>query len=458
MAGRRIEAEVTDTILAQLRQGIRPWQSPWEKGDNKKLEGAGIPLRHNGEPYSGINVVVLWAAAAARGYAAPTWMTFNQARRHGGAVRRGEKGQMVVYADTFTKTARDPVTGEEEKKTIGFYKRFRVFNVEQIDGLDARFHRTYAEIHPINPEGRDARLDGFFADLGIDIRHGGDEAYYVLAEDYIQMPPFEVFHDAEAYYTTLAHESVHWTRHAGRLDRKFRGSYQVPYAKEELVAEIGSAFLSAQLGIAPRVRDDHADYIGAWLRVLEDDSKAIFRAASHASKAVNWLVSRARVQTRQLDLAETATTADVAVGAAPAVTPATVSWPDRGVPLGAVQGSLFRGRPENVARLLVVQGARRFAREALAFRGRMPSAGDGGAWRVDAQSLIRRAADVDLAAPGVRAAIEAEVALAAARPAEVLTAEVFLERVQKDTQRRLAMADLAETHTHQQAQGQGFRA
>ena len=142
-----------------------------------------------------------------------------------------------------------------------------MFNVEQIDGLDQRWHRTYAEFHPVNRDRRSADLDGFFHDLGIDVRHGGDEAYYVLSDDYIQMPAFELFHDGEAYYTTLAHESVHWTRHASRLNRTFRGSYQVPYAKEELVAEIGSAFLSAELGIAPAIREDHADYIGAWLRI-----------------------------------------------------------------------------------------------------------------------------------------------------------------------------------------------
>ncbi len=279
--------------MSQLRDGIRPWMRPWESGAEGDYEGAGLPLRDTGQPYSGINVLVLWAAAAASGYMKPTWMTFNQAKRHGGRVRKGEKGQSVVYADQYTRKTLDPETGEESVRRQGFHKTFTVFNVEQIDGLDPRWHRTYAELHPVNRERRSRDLDRFFHDLGIDIRHGGDEAYYVLADDYIQMPPYELFHDSQAYYTTLAHESVHWTRHASRLNRKFRGSYQVPYAKEELVAEIGSAFLSAELGIAPAIREDHADYIGAWLRVLEDDSKAIFRAASHASKAVAWLLNQA---------------------------------------------------------------------------------------------------------------------------------------------------------------------
>ncbi len=279
--------------MEQLRNGIRPWMRPWESGAEGDYEGAGLPLRDTGQSYSGINVLVLWAAAAAAGYLKPTWMTFNQAKRHGGRVRKGEKGQSVVYADQYTRKTLDPETGQENVRRQGFHKTFTVFNVDQIDGLDPRWHRTYAELHPVNRDRRSRDLDRFFLDLGIDVRHGGDEAYYVMADDYIQMPPYELFHDAQAYYTTLAHESVHWTRHASRLNRTFRGSDQVPYAKEELVAEIGSAFLSAELGMAPVIRDDHADYIGAWLRVLEDDSKAIFRAASQASKAVAWLLDQA---------------------------------------------------------------------------------------------------------------------------------------------------------------------
>ncbi len=331
---RDIHAEVTETILAQLRQGIRPWMRPWETGNEGDYEGAGLPLRETGEPYSGINVLVLWSAAAARGYASPTWMTFQQALSHGGAVRREEKGEKVVYASRFTKKTVDPETGREEVRELSFHKTYTVFNVEQIDGLDSRWYRSYAELRPINPEERTAGLDMFFEDLRIDIRHGGDDAYYVLSEDYIQMPPFEIFHDAESYYTTLAHESVHWTRHDSRLKRRFRNT-RAPgsaYAMEELVAEIGSAFLSAELGIAPCVREDHADYIGAWLRVLEGDNRAIFTAASHASKAATWLVDHAGRRSRA-PLDETVTEVPLPAQEMPPVT----TW---------VQGSLFRGVPD----------------------------------------------------------------------------------------------------------------
>ncbi len=450
MARPDVHAEITAGILAQLRQGIRPWMRPWDDGEKVAPAGISLPLRENGRPYGGVNVLVLWSAALANGYTAPTWMTFNQAKRHGGAVRKGEKGQTVVHAKTYPKRKRDPETGEERVQTVGFLKRYRVFNVKQIDGLDERWYRSHVEIHPINPDRRSERLDAFFASLGIDIRHGGTEAYYVLADDYIQMPTFELFHDSQAYYTTLAHESVHWTRHSSRLDRTFRGSYQVPYAKEELVAEIGSAFLSAELGISPAVRDDHADYIGAWLRVLEDDNKAIFRAASHATKAVQWIMARGEVEALRLGTSLGAG----AERAASEPAEAGPAWPDQGVPAGAVQGELFRSPPGRVARLLAAQDARRFVGDALAFLGRSPRAGDGGAWRVEAERLLEVARTIDLAVPGIAGAVEAEVAVAASRQVEVVSARTFIASFREVTQRRLAMADLSERR--QQSMGGGL--
>lgn len=453
MAGPDLYAEITASIVAQLQQGIRPWLRPWDDGAKLSPDGVDLPLRDNGTPYSGINALVLWAAASAKRYKAPTWMTFNQAKRHGGRVRKGERSETVVYAKTYDKRKRDPATKEEKVERVGFLKRYRVFNVEQIEGLDERWHRSHAEIRPLNPDRRNAALDTFFASLGIDVRHDGAEAFYVLADDYIQMPPFELFHDAQAYYATLAHESIHWTRHASRLNRKFRGSYQVPYAKEELVAEIGSAFLSAELGIAPTIREDHADYVGAWLRVLEDDNKAIFRAASHAAKAAAWIMSHGEVEALRVDMSRGAKeSAGESAGAAEGTMPA---WPDHGVPAGAVQGELFRARPEDVTRLLAAREARRFVAEALAFRERAPLPDDGGAWRGEAARLLAVADSIDLAVPGVAAAIEAEAAVAAAGPADVVSAERFIADFRDVTGRRVRMADLAESR--QQTMGGGVR-
>jgi len=170
-------------------------------------------------------------------------------------------------------------------------KGYSVFNVEQIDGLPAHYTAT----HPprLNPEQRIAQAEGFFAATGADIRHGGDSAHYVPALDYVQMPPFESFKGAESYYATMAHELTHWTRHPSRLERDFgrKRFGDQGYAMEELVAELGAAFLCADLELTPQIRDDHAPYIAGWLKALKDDKRAIFTAASHAQKAADFLHS-----------------------------------------------------------------------------------------------------------------------------------------------------------------------
>mgnify|MGYP001544678207 FL=1 len=282
-----IYQRITDQIVADLEQGVRPWHKPW----NAEHAAGRIsrPLRHNGLPYNGINIIMLWSAAMAQGFAAPIWVTFNQAKEMGAHVRKGEKGNLVVYANTITKTEENEKTGEEEERNIPFMKGYTVFNVEQIDGLPAHFYAP-AET-PLDPVQRIETAETFFAGTGADIRHGGNQAYYTIGQDYVQMPPFETFCDAESYYATLAHECTHWTRHPSRLERDFGRKRwgDEGYAMEELVAELGAAFLSADLGLTPEPRDDHAAYIGSWLKVLKDDKRAIFTAAAHAQRAADYL-------------------------------------------------------------------------------------------------------------------------------------------------------------------------
>jgi antirestriction protein ArdC len=282
-----VYSRVTDRILADLEQGVRPWMKPW----NAEHSGGRItrPLRHNGQPYNGINVLMLWSAAVDRGYAAPIWMTYKQAAEMGAHVRKGEKGELVVYANTITRKETDAETGEDAERTIPFLKGYTVFNAEQIDGLPERF--TQLAEPTLDPVARIERAEAFFAATQADIRHGGNMACYALGLDRIQMPPFVAFRDAESYYATLAHETVHWTRHPTRLDRVLgRKSFgDAGYAREELVAELGSAFLAADLGLALEPRDDHASYIGHWLAVLKDDKRAIFSAAAHAQRAADFL-------------------------------------------------------------------------------------------------------------------------------------------------------------------------
>jgi antirestriction protein ArdC len=234
---------------------------------------------------------MLWATAMQRGYNAPIWMTFRQALELGAHVRKGEKATQIVYADRIRRTETDEQTGEESERAIPFLKSYHVFNVEQIEGLPAHYTAT----HPprLNPEQRIARAEAFFAATGADIRYGGNSAYYVPSQDYIQMPPFESFRDAASFYSTRGHEQVHWTRHEKRLNRDFgqKRFGDQSYAFEELVAEIGAAFLCADLELVPQIRDDHAPYLAGWLKVLRDDRKAIFTAASHAQRAVDFLHS-----------------------------------------------------------------------------------------------------------------------------------------------------------------------
>jgi antirestriction protein ArdC len=277
---------VTNAIIANLEQGVRPWLKPW----NAEHAAGRItrPLRAGGQPYKGINVLTLWESAMSQDFAAPIWMTFNQAKELKANVRKGSKGTLVVYADriTRTETASD---GQESERGIYFMKAYSVFNVEQIEGLPPHF---YATADPqLDPVERIEGADRFFANTGADIRHGGNLAYYAAEPDYVRMPPFESFRDAESYCATLAHEMTHWTKHSARLDREFgRKKFgDEGYAREELVAEIGAAFLCCDLGITPEPRDDHAAYLDHWLKVLKDDNRAIFRAAAHAQRAVDFL-------------------------------------------------------------------------------------------------------------------------------------------------------------------------
>lgn len=281
-----IYQKVTDKIIADLEQGELTWLKPWSAANT---EGRIIkPLRHNGMPYSGINVLMLWGAAMEGGYISPFWMTYRQATEFGAHVRKGERGNLVVYANTITKTEEQDDGSAEERK-IPFMKGYSVFNVEQIEGLPEHFYRKPEPI--IDGAERIEHAEAFFAATRADIRSGGNRAYYSGGSDHVQMPYFESFRSPEAYYATLAHELTHWTKHPKRLDREFgRKSWgDEGYAREELVAELGAAFLCADLALTPEPGTGHAAYIQSWLKVLRNDKRAIFSAAAHAQKAADFL-------------------------------------------------------------------------------------------------------------------------------------------------------------------------
>lgn len=282
-----VYTRITAQIVADLEKGVRPWVKPW----NAEHAAGRItrPLRHNGQPYSGINILSLWMAATVRNFAAPIWMTFRQALELNAHVRKGEKGSLVVYANSITRTEYDEKSGEDVEREIPFMRGYTVFNVEQIDGLPEFF---YAKAAPtLDPIARIDYAEKFLHATGAAINHGGNGAYYGISSDAIQMPPFESFRDADSYYATLAHELCHWTGAKKRLDRDFGGHRfgSNAYAQEELVAELGAAFLCADLELALDVREDHAAYIANWLQVLKNDSRAIFTAAAHAQRAADFL-------------------------------------------------------------------------------------------------------------------------------------------------------------------------
>jgi antirestriction protein ArdC len=268
-----IHQAVTDSIIAKLEAGPDVWKKTWST-----MASGGLPTRFTGQHYQGINLLVL----AMQGRPNPNWMTYKQAKEVGGQVRGGEKGTMVV----FFKPLKVEKDGKEE--TIPLLRQFTVFNADQIDGLPAKFYPAPQDAVHAEPRIEDA--EAYLSATKANIRHGGDRAFFSPQQDFIQLPEFDQFDDAVAYYGAAMHELVHWSGGEKRLDRDLKNQNGTKdYAKEELVAEIGAAFLTATLGIETEVRDDHAQYLAHWLTILRDDKKAIFKAAAMAQKAADHL-------------------------------------------------------------------------------------------------------------------------------------------------------------------------
>lgn len=277
-----IYQDVTDRIVAMLENGVRPWAPQWDSRGSCPV----IPTRANGEPYRGINVALLWGAAEARGFTSQRWMTFNQAKELGGCVRKGAKAERVVYWGSFKTPGDDDDDGEGGKARL-FAKSYSVFNVTEIEGLPASY---YEGSEPLPEIERIAKAEAWVQGIGADVRHGGNRAFFSPSGDYVQMPPAGAFPVIENYYSTLGHELTHWSGHKARLDREFGKRFgNSAYAFEELVAELGAAFAMARLGICSEPREDHASYLASWLKVLKDDKRAIFTAASKAQAACDLL-------------------------------------------------------------------------------------------------------------------------------------------------------------------------
>jgi antirestriction protein ArdC len=302
--GERVDiyTRITDRIVEDLARGVRPWMQPWNAANSHGRITR--PLRHNGQPYGGVNVLLLWSEGIARGFASPMWMTFKQALQLGAAVRKGETGATVVFASRFTKSEDDGKGGEIDRE-IPFLKAYTAFNVEQIDGLPDHYYRRPEPV--ADPVERIEHAESFFRNTGAVIRYGGNQAFFSPATDHIQMPPFESFRDAASFYATLSHEGAHWTALPHRVGRDLSrySKDRSERAREELVAELSSCFLCADLGIVPELepRPDHASYLQSWLKVLSDDKRAIFQAAAHAQRAVAYLHGLQPVATAEREAA-----------------------------------------------------------------------------------------------------------------------------------------------------------
>jgi len=278
-------AQVTGRVIAELEQGRLPWVQPWAPAR------CGCTMPHNagtGRAYSGINILILWAAVIEGGFGSQRWLTYRQCELAGGHVRKGEKGTTVCYADRFTPKDEQERARDEDRdaRQVAFLKRFTVFNVDQCDGLPD----SITNLPGCPPEQEMVpHADALIRASGADVRIGGDKAFYLPALDMIALPPKAAYPEPINWYRTALHELGHWTGHESRLARDLSGSCGGrAYAREELVAELTGAFSCASLSIHPTVR--HADYIGAWLEVLREDERAIFRAASQASKAADYLL------------------------------------------------------------------------------------------------------------------------------------------------------------------------
>jgi antirestriction protein ArdC len=273
---------ITAQIVAAIESGPGRYEMPWHRWGG----ALGQPINAiTGRPYRGANVLQLWLTAELEGYPCGRWATLRQWSAAGGKVRKSERATPVVFWKTTTATSDKPDDeADPAPRLIG--RCYYLFNEAQVENVQPREH-----VSRLSPDQRIAAAESFIAATGADIRHGGDRALYSPASDQICLPNFEQFRDPLGYYAVASHELVHWSGAKHRLDRELGGRFGAhSYAAEELVAEIGAAFIAAQLGLTLKPRDDHASYVSSWLQVLRNDSRAILTAAAKAQEAVDYLL------------------------------------------------------------------------------------------------------------------------------------------------------------------------
>jgi antirestriction protein ArdC len=285
MDNRQYQA-VTDAIVRQLEAGTKPWSPRWNSGIVR-------PLRINGVPYKGVNTLALWSAAQRRGFVSPYWVTYKGALALGGQVKKGAKSETAYFVTTYDKkTGEKDEHGNDETERRGVFKSYAVFNCDETENLPPHVYKPF-EKRSLDPTQRIPDADAYLANVGIKTTEGGGRACYIPSLDEIHLPPFADFTDAPAFYGTAAHEVVHGTGHKTRLDRDLKGFFGDPdYAFEELIAELGAAYIAADLAIEAEPRDDHSQYLASWLKCLKENNRAIFRAAAFAERAAEYVASK----------------------------------------------------------------------------------------------------------------------------------------------------------------------
>ena len=295
MAKIDIYQAVTDRILEALDKGTVPWRHPIRRGDGGHPSGGWPKSLSSGKPYRGINIFLLAMTAWAKGYGSDYWLTYKQAQQQGGQVRKGEKSSLVVFWKRYV--TKDKETGED--KIVPVIRHYNVFNAEQCDGVETPKSITDGgavgkeKTEPVGPIAACERVVlGYEA--GPVLSHGGIQAFYAPMSDSVQIPAIDRFESAERYYATLFHELVHSTGHSSRLDRgldkKMAPFGSADYSKEELIAEMGAAFLAASTGISPPTIEQSAAYIDNWRKKLRGDKKLIVQAAGAGQRATDHIL------------------------------------------------------------------------------------------------------------------------------------------------------------------------
>lgn len=280
-----LRATVTDQIVRALENGVKPWTAGWDRGALVQR-----PLRHNGTAYRGINVLLLWISATEHGFTNPYWMTYRQAAALGGQVRKGSRGTPVIVYKPLPADADEAESGGEVSRR-GFSKVYSVFNANQIDGLPTAYHGVQPDAPA--PRSHDA-LAAYSAlmDVHQPAYEEGPQPCYIPSRDVVRWPDISVFHTPEDQLATVCHELAHWTGSKDRLARDgiIKSFDKQQYAYEELVADLAAAFMGATFGILGQQLDNHASYIGSWIKLLSDPA-VLFKAAAEAERACDFLLT-----------------------------------------------------------------------------------------------------------------------------------------------------------------------